>query len=172
MKIYLIGYMGSGKSTLGHELAKVLGIQWTDLDDVFELKYKISIPDFFEKYGENAFRELEHKVLTDISVIPDMVVSTGGGTPCFHDNMKLMNQTGLTIYLSATPELIVSRIESLARKRPVFQLIKGNDALQNIELHLKTRVMFYEQSKIKIDAENPDSGELKKMILDYFSIIS
>ncbi len=172
MKIYLIGYMGSGKSTLGHELAKVLGIPRTDLDDEFEQKYKISIADFFEKYGENAFRELEHEVLTDISLIPDLVVSTGGGTPCFHANMELMNKTGLTIYLSATPELILSRIEHQARKRPVFQLIKGSDALQNIAMHLNTRTKFYEQSKITTDAENPDSGDLKKKIFEYFSIIS
>jgi len=172
MKIYLIGYMGSGKSTLGRELAKALGISWTDLDNEFELRYKISISGFFEKYGENAFRELEHKVLTDISVIPDLVVSTGGGTPCFHDNMKLMNQTGLTIYLSATPELILSRIEFSARKRPVFHLMQGRNSIQNIAQHLKTREMFYEQAKVTIDATKPEIEDLKKIIRDYTSIIS
>ena len=74
MNIYLVGYMGSGKSTLGQSLADALHISWTDLDKEFETRYKISIPAFFEKYGENAFRELEHKVLSDLSLISDMVV--------------------------------------------------------------------------------------------------
>lgn len=172
MKVYLIGYMGSGKSTLGHDLAQAFGISWIDLDDEFEKRYKISIPAFFEKYGETAFRELEHKILTDISVIPDLVVSTGGGTPCFHSNMKLMNLTGLTIYLSASPELILSRIETSGRKRPLFNLMKGSNSLQNISEHLKTREAFYEQSKITIDATKPDIQDLRNQILNYTSIIS
>ncbi len=172
MKIYLIGYMGSGKSTLGQHLANALGISWLDMDDEFELRYKVSIPAFFEKYGENAFRNLEHKVLTDISVIPDLVVSTGGGSPCFHDNMELMNQTGITVYLQAMPELLISRIELSARKRPLFQQMKGEDFLQKITTHLQSREPFYTQAKITIDAIKPDIEDLKKKILNFSSIIS
>jgi len=172
MKIYLIGYMGSGKSTLGQELAKALGISWLDLDDEFELRYKVSIPAFFEKYGEILFRELEHKVLTDISLIPDLVVSTGGGAPCYHDNIKLMNQTGITIYLHALPELLISRIEFSARKRPLFQQMKGEDFFQKITMHMQNRKPFYTQANITIEAKNPDIEDLKKKILDYTSIIS
>lgn len=172
MKIYLIGYMGSGKSTLGQELAKALGISWLDLDDEFELRYKVSIPAFFEKYGEIIFRELEHKVLTNISLIPDLVVSTGGGAPCYHDNIKLMNQTGITIYLHALPELLISRIEFSARKRPLFQQMKGEDFFQKITMHLQNRKPFYTQANITIEAKNPDIEDLKKKILDYTSIIS
>jgi len=172
MKIYLIGYMGSGKSTLGQDLASVFGVSWLDLDDEFELRYKVSISAFFEKYGETAFRELEHKVLADISQIPDLVVSTGGGLPCFHDNMKLMNQTGITVYLQALPELLISRIELSARKRPLFQQMKGENFLQKISVHLESREPFYSQAKIIIDAKKPDVEDLKKKILDYTSIIS
>jgi len=172
MKIYLIGYMGSGKSTLGQELAKALGISWLDLDDEFELRYKVSIPAFFEKYGEIIFRELEHKVLTNISLIPDLVVSTGGGAPCYHDNIKLMNQTGITIYLHALPELLISRIEFSARKRPLFQQMKGEDFFQKITMHMQNRKPFYTQANITIEAKNPDIEDLKKKILDYTSIIS
>lgn len=172
MKIYLIGYMGSGKSTLGKELAKALGISWLDLDDEFELRYKVSIPAFFEKYGEILFRELEHKVLTDISLIPDLVVSTGGGAPCYHDNIKLMNQTGITIYLHALPELLISRIELSVRKRPLFQQMKGEDFFQKITMHLQSREPFYTQANITIEANKPDVEDLKKKILDYTSIIS
>ncbi|MFA5972725.1 MAG: shikimate kinase [Lentimicrobiaceae bacterium] len=167
MKIYLIGYMGSGKSTMGQGLAEAFGISWIDLDDEFESRYKISIPTFFEKYGETAFRELEHKVLTDISVTPDVVVSTGGGTPCFHGNMDLMNRTGITVYLDASPELILSRIDLSGRKRPVFLRMKGHDSLQNITAHLNTRVMFYEQAHLTIEATQPDIQVLKNQILNF-----
>jgi shikimate kinase len=167
MKIYLIGYMGSGKSTLGFELAEVLGIPWKDLDDEFELRYKISISNFFEKYGENAFRELEHKLLTEFASIPDIVVSTGGGTPCFFGNMDIMNRTGLTIYLSGEPELLVSRINISGRKRPLFQQMKNENLLQNISRHLNTRKEYYEKAQMIVDASKPDIPELRKLILSH-----
>ncbi len=172
MKIYLIGYMGSGKSTLGKELADALGISWMDLDDEFESRYRISISGFFTKYGEKTFREMEHKLLTDVSSVPDLVVSTGGGTPCYHGNMELMNQTGLTVYLSATAELLLSRIEFTARKRPLFHQMNDENPLQNITSHLNSRKSFYEQAKIIVDATKPDVEDLKKQILAYTEIIS
>ncbi len=167
MKIYLIGYMGSGKSTLGSGLAEALGISWIDLDTEIESRYKISITDFFSKYGETAFRDVEHKVLKEIALIQDIVVSTGGGVPCFHNNMELMNQTGLTIYLNASAELILSRIGPFAWKRPLFQQMKGEDTLQKITDHLNSREMFYSQAQLTIDATQPDIEELKSMILKY-----
>jgi shikimate kinase len=167
MNIYLIGYMGSGKSTLGHELAVALATPSIDLDEEFEKRYKIKISQFFEKYGENAFRELEHKILTDISLMKDVVVSTGGGTPCFHDNMELMKSTGLTIYLKGTPALLLSRIESSGSKRPIFQKMKGEKSLHNISEHLKTREFYYQKSHLTIDASKPDITELKELIRSY-----
>jgi len=166
MKIYLIGYMGSGKSTLGKGLAKALGISWIDLDTEIETRYKVSIPDFFSKYGETAFRDVEHKVLNDISLIPDIVVSTGGGVPCFHNNMELMNQAGLTIYLQATPEIILTRIGPFAWKRPLFQQMDGTDIMEKITVHLKSREQYYQQAQITVDAANPDIQELKNLILN------
>jgi len=168
MKIYLIGYMGSGKSTLGRNLAKELGISWIDLDSEIESRYKISIPDFFSKYGETAFRDVEQKILTEFSSTQDVVISTGGGVPCFHNNMELMNQTGFTIYLSATPELILTRIGPYAWKRPLFQKMDGTDIIEKITQHLASRKAYYEQAKLTIDATRPDVSELKKIILDYF----
>ncbi len=168
MRIYILGYMGSGKSTLGSTLARELGISWIDTDDEFETRYKIGIPDFFSKYGENAFRELEQKLLADFSKVTDIVISTGGGMPCFFDNMNLMNQTGFTVYLKATPELLISRNEISARKRPLFQQMKGENFLQNVTQHLKSREPFYEQAKLIMDSSNPDICELKSKILKYF----
>lgn len=172
MKIYLIGYMGSGKSTLGKGLAAEFGISWIDLDDEFTRRYKITIPDFFVKYGEIAFRELEHKILIDISLIPDILVSTGGGLPCFYDNLQIMNQTGITVYLKASPDLIISRIDHSSRSRPVFRQMKGENFREKINSHLLSREVYYNQAKITVDAENPNPAELKGMILSYPTTIS
>lgn len=168
MIIFLIGYMGSGKSTLGKGLAKALSISWIDLDTEIESRYKISISDFFSKYGEIAFRDVEHKVLKDIVKIQDIVVSTGGGVPCFHNNMDLMNKSGFTIYLKATPEIILSRIGPFAWKRPLFQKMDGEDILEKITDHLNSREMYYKQAQLTIDATEPDIQELKKLILNHF----
>lgn len=167
MKIYLIGYMGSGKSTLGKSLAEALDIPWIDLDTEIESRFKISVSDFFHKYGENAFRDIEHKVLSEIALIPDLVVSTGGGVPCFLNNMELMNQTGLTIYLSASPEIILTRIGPFAWKRPLFRQMNGEDTLEKIREHLLSREIFYKQANITIDATHPDIEELKNLIRLY-----
>lgn len=172
MKIYLIGYMGSGKSTLGKGLAKALGISWIDLDTEIESRYKISIPDFFNKYGETAFRDVENKVLKEIASTPDLVISTGGGVPCFHNNMELMNQTGITIFLEAAPALILTRIGPYAWKRPLFQQMDGTDILEKITAHLKSREKFYQQANITIDATNPDIEELKNLILNNYGKIT
>lgn len=169
MRIYLVGYMGSGKSTLGRQLAASLGISWIDLDDEFEKRFKITIPDFFSKYGETAFRDLEHKVLEDVSMLTDVVVSTGGGAPCFQNNMQLMNQTGLTIYLKAGIDLLISRIEISARKRPLFQQMKGENFEEKITRHLQSRVEYYELARLSIDAQKPDISELTGRIRDYYT---
>ncbi|MEI6060358.1 MAG: shikimate kinase [Bacteroidota bacterium] len=167
MRIFLVGYMGCGKSTLGRQLAPALGISWIDLDAEFESRYKISISHFFNKYGEVAFRKLEHKLLTEISEIPDIVVSTGGGTPCYHDNMQLMNHNGLTMYLVAEPDLLLSRIALAPSKRPLFQQMKGADSLLHIRQHLESRELHYKLAKITIDATKPDLDEVKNLIQNY-----
>jgi len=167
MRVFLIGYMGCGKSTLGRNLAEALGYSWIDIDDAFEIKYKISISDFFIRYGETYFRELEHKLLMETVSTNDVVVSTGGGAPCYHNNMELMNQHGITLYLSATPQLLLSRIQLSPNKRPLFRKMEGNDALQKIASHLETRISFYEKASLKVDAENPDIEEIKQLILTH-----
>jgi shikimate kinase len=169
MRIYLLGYMGSGKSTIGRMLATSLGISWIDLDDEFELRYKIAIADFFSKYGEKAFRELEQKLLAEFSLVNDIVVSTGGGSPCFYNNMNLILNTGYAIYLEADPALILSRIELSSRKRPLFQQMNEDDLTKNIEQHLESRKPFYEKANLVVNARNPNIEVITTRVREYFS---
>jgi len=170
MRVYLIGYMGSGKSTIGKSIAKALGMQWIDLDNEFETRYKITISDFFIKYGESAFRELEQKLLIDFSIIPDIVISTVGGLPCYYNNMELMNETGITVYLKADTNLIISRIRLSGRKRPVFQQMKNKNLEDNINNHLKSRKLYYEKAHITFDASCTDIELLKSKIQNYYNL--
>ena len=167
MRIYLLGYMGSGKSTVGEKLARALDIPWIDMDTEIESKYKISIAGFFSKYGETAFREVEHKILADIALMSEAVISTGGGAPCFHNNMELMNASGITIYLEISPETILARIGPHAHKRPLFQQMNGDDILQKIETHLGTREKYYRQAQMTIDGTDPDIAALQNRILNF-----
>lgn len=160
--------MGSGKSTLGRKLALSLKLAWYDLDDEFEAKYRIGIPEFFNKYGETAFREIEQKMLLEFSEIPETVISTGGGLPCFFDNMNFMKKSGCTIYLKAEPGLIISRLETTSGKRPLFQQMRGENLKEKITKHLELRKPYYENAHIIVDAENPVIDEIILKIKDYF----
>ena len=102
-RIFLIGYMGVGKTTLGKALADRTGLSFIDLDLFIEGRYRKTIRQIFEAEGEEAFREIERKALHEVAEFEDIILSTGGGTPCFFDNMTYMNSVGTTVYLKASP---------------------------------------------------------------------
>jgi shikimate kinase len=154
MRIYLVGYMGSGKSTLGRHLARHAGLHFIDLDKYIEERNCRSVPQIFALEGEENFRKKERKALEEVSEFDNVVVATGGGAPCFFDNMELMNRTGVTIYLDIHPEILAKRLVTSKTERP---LIKGKSKieLENfIGENLQKRRIFYEQSRIRI--ENPE----------------
>jgi shikimate kinase len=154
MRIYLVGYMGSGKSTLGRRLASHAGLHFIDLDKYIEERNCRTVPQIFALEGEEIFRMKERKALEEVSAFDDVVVATGGGAPCFFDNMELMNRTGITIFLDIHPEILAKRLLTSKTERP---LIKGKskDELENfIAGNLQKRRTFYEQAKIRIN--NPD----------------
>ena len=156
MKIYLIGYMGSGKSRFGRKLANRLGYDFIDLDDLFEERYKISIFDFFNKYDESDFRKVEHELLEETLLLERIVISTGGGTPCFFDNMKKIREHGTSIYMKLEPEMLIARLKTVKKKRPLLQ----KKSLPEIELfvreQLRQREYFYQQADFTIDGSNID----------------
>ena len=101
--VYIIGFMGCGKSTAGKKLASVLNWSFIDLDRKIEAHAGMTIPEIFSKHGESFFREVESEVLRSFQTLSEVVISTGGGTPCHGDNMDFMTETGLTLYLKMTP---------------------------------------------------------------------
>ena len=134
--------MGAGKTTASKKLARLTGFDCYDLDELFEEKYKISIEGFFSKYDETLFRMLESKLLKETDKFHNTIIATGGGTPCFYDNMTWMNQNGLTVYLQMHPKSIFKRLILSKRKRPLVANKTPEDLLQYIKQHLRQRNIF------------------------------
>ena len=158
--IFLVGYMGSGKTSTGRKLANKLNWQFLDLDVLFEEKYRISIANFFSKYDEMLFRTLEHDLLKQNLHHKNMVLSMGGGTPCFHDNMQLLNDNGLTIYIRMSAGALFERLSNAKRPRPVVKDLAGDDLRKHISQQLAERETYYNQAHIIIPGINLDLEEL------------
>ncbi len=165
MRIFIIGYMGAGKSTVGKRLANKLSIPFVDLDDAFEAKYRYSIPRFFEHFGEERFREFENQCLKEIILEHDTaVISTGGGTACSDRNMLLMNSEGTTVYIKMTPKSLAHRLIHARRLRPVVRDIQNEDMLAFVEDQLSEREPFYTKASVTIKGEDLDLEELVEII--------
>lgn len=165
MRIYLVGYMASGKTYTGPRLAEALGYGFVDLDEMFEAQYRISIQRFFHKYGEEAFRPLERKMLHSTFQLNNHVISTGGGTACFFDNMEQMNQQGLTVYLKQSAEALFQRLKLSRKPRPLIKDAGDEELRKQIENHLNERIPYYEKARIIVDAaiEIPKLTEIIRM---------
>lgn len=142
-RIYLIGFMGCGKTSWGKKLAVGLGYDFIDLDHVLEAKVEMTIPEYFSSHGEEEFRKLESEVLKKTNYPEKVVVSTGGGLPCFFNHMEWMNQTGQTVYIHLSPKALASRLENAKTPRPVLQGKKGEELVVFIEHKLAEREGFY-----------------------------
>ena len=153
--------MGAGKSTVGKRLANRLGINFIDLDDAFEAKYRYSIPRFFDHFGEEKFRDLENECLKEIiEENKAAVISTGGGTACFKDNMTLMQNSGITVYLKMNPKSLAHRLNRARRLRPVVRDVQNDDMHEFVEEQLAKREFFYNQAHITVKGESLDMDEL------------
>ena len=159
-RIYLVGFMGVGKSTLGRQLAQHLGYRFLDIDKLFEHKYKISIHRFFEKYDEALFRKLGHELLEETFSLENVVVSTGGGTPCYFDAMDKMNAHGVTVYLEMDQESLFRRLTRARRKRPLVTNLSENALRDTISDKLTERLPYYSRAMMTHDAGNADIAAL------------
>ena len=170
MRIFIIGFMYSGKSTVGKKLANLMNLNHIDTDKVFESKYNITISSFFEKYGENLFRELEHKILLETIEDDNCIISTGGGLPCFHNNMDIIKENGISIYLNMSPISIIHRINNSKKKRPLLQNKSPEELQEYIENLLREREVFYNQANLKIKGEDPNIKEIQSELSSYIQI--
>lgn len=154
MKVFLIGFMGSGKTTIGKKLAIYLKYEFIDLDKLIESKAGMSIVDYFELHGEEAFRDLERTILQKTEFPENVIVATGGGAPCFGDNMDWMNKNGLVAYLSLSPKALASRLEHSKTDRPLIRHLKGDELIDFISAKLQEREVFYKQAKYVVSASD------------------
>ncbi len=166
-RIYLVGFMGCGKSTAGKRLARRLGYRFVDLDKLIEAQYKTSIPLLFEQYDENAFRILEQKALHQTSTFRNTVIATGGGAPCFFDNMDFIKAHGLAVYIYISPKGLADRLLHAKRKRPLISGISEDELVDHITEKLESRKDFYEQAHITVDGINLTAALLEEAIKDY-----
>lgn len=150
--IFLIGLAGSGKTTLGKQLAEAMNLHFIDLDAAIEEKAGTSIPEIFKTQGEGDFRILERETLHELVGEQDsFVMATGGGAPCFHFNMDTMNKHGITIYLDVNPgDLALRVMDAGIEHRPVFKSYDHQDLIEEIREMKERRTSFYEEAKIKI----------------------
>ncbi len=163
MKIFLIGFMGCGKSRKGKELAKKLNWLFVDIDQEIERKTGISINEYFAKYGEDKFRELESNMLKHYPYPPNAVIAVGGGLPCFYDHIDWMNSKGITVYLEMDPAALVSRLKN-REKRPLIKDMDDETLLNFIKEKLKERSPYYDKAKISVSGLNLDIANLIKAI--------
>jgi shikimate kinase len=166
MRIYLIGFMGSGKTALGQKLAGLLQYQFIDLDEVFERQYKITIFDFFHKYGEDVFRKLEQKVLRESINMTDVVISTGGGTPCFFDNMDFINQHGVSVFLSLPMAVTLERLRHSRKPRPLLEDKNSEELVSHLAQLMEIRLPFYQQAHLTIEEQSMQSDLLAVKVVD------
>jgi len=156
-RIYLIGFMGSGKSSTGRALARHLDLPFLDLDEVIERACGLTIPQLFARRGEDSFRRLEAKVLRSTVDYPEAVIACGGGTPCQHGNLEWMNKHGLTVYLNSPVEVLLERLEHAAEERPLLKDKTPEEREAFIRQKLTERLPYYEKASVLF--ETSDYGE-------------
>lgn len=170
MRIFLTGYMGCGKSTIGRKVAALMGLNFIDLDKFIEERNFKSVPDIFAQEGEVSFREKERQALHEVSQFEDIIIGTGGGAPCYFDNMQKMNEAGITIYLAPDNATLAFRLLKSKTIRPLIAG-KSKEALTEfIASALEKRAPFYEQSKIIIRGKNDvQPEEVLRLIQEYIA---
>src|SRR5579872_5837104 len=164
MKIFLIGFMGSGKTTLGRKLAARMQYEFIDLDHKLEQQVELSIAEYFSFFGEDSFRKKESEVLKKTTYPENVVISTGGGLPCYFDNMEWMKANGTVVYLKLAPKTLADRLENGKEERPLLQDKHGDELVVFIEQKLAEREKFYLQANIIADGLSLTAEKLEDIL--------
>lgn len=165
MIVYLTGFMGSGKTTTGKSLAKLAGARFIDIDNEIEKSAGKSISRIFSEDGEEHFRKAEYDALRSVDLTDSAVIATGGGTPCYADNIDYMNKTGVTVYLKMTPAALASRLEAAMTTRPLIAGLRGESLIRYISDKIAEREPYYLSSRIIFEGLNAKPELLLKKIL-------
>ena len=163
-KIFLIGFMGSGKSTFGKKLAKELQISFIDLDKVIEEKAKCSVNDIFKYLGEDTFRKMESDALKSFEHLDTFIMATGGGTPCYFNNIDYINDKGISIYIELDTKSIYNRLINAKNIRPTIKGKKEDELMLFIEDTFSKRKHIYEQATFKVNGLNLDVKKVLDLI--------
>jgi shikimate kinase len=165
MKIFIIGFMASGKTTIGRELANALQFKFIDLDDFIESRHNQTIKQLFEFKGEDYFRKVENEALKEVcDYKDDYVISAGGGTSCFYNNIDFMNRNGITVYLRMEVATLVSRLIESKIDRPLLWGKTGDELADYILRVLDERKKFYDKAQLVVDGDNLNPAELAQLI--------
>lgn len=152
-RIFLIGYMGAGKTTIGKALSRTLRVNFIDLDKYIQDTHQKSIHQLFEEKGEEGFRKIERKALHEVSAFENIVISCGGGTPCFFDNMEMMNKAGTTVYIQVDPEELANRLLASKTIRPLIAGKSKEELIPFIDKQLHERERYYNKADLVIKSE-------------------
>lgn len=153
MLIFLVGFAGAGKTTIGRKLARQLKYNFVDTDQLICEQTGISVDEIFTKKGESHFRELESQIISQIISYKDTVVSTGGGLPCFNGTMHQMNQSGLTVFLKVNVGILFKRLVKEKSTRPLLKNLSSVEIMEFITYHMQLREPYYKQSKQTVNAD-------------------
>lgn len=166
MRLYLIGYMGCGKSTIGRKIARYAHLRFVDTDSLVEQREQATVADVITYHGEEYFRGVEHSVLQSTAEEDNLVVSTGGGLPVWGDNMARIGELGVSIYLRRSPQNIISRLSPYGRqKRPKFRGLNDEQLLAFMTSHMAEREPIYSQADITIECDMMADSEIIDLIL-------
>ena len=163
-RIFLIGFMGSGKSTLGKRLARKIGYQHVDMDQLIEETAGMTIPGIFSEHGEEVFRKWEHDILMELCKREKVVISSGGGAPCHNDLIGIMNRQGTTIYIELPPQVLQDRLLHSRTERPLIKGKSDSELLNYIREKLKEREPFYRKAHHIIDGTTLKSEDLAALL--------
>ncbi len=169
-KIFLTGYMGSGKSSAGKTLATQLGYEFIDLDKFVEKEYKMTIPEIFSSKGEKEFRAMEHNALKKVIEKDNTVVACGGGTPCYYNNMELMNNNGTTVYLKMSADSLVNRLMNAKEKRPLILNKDEKQLREFVNRQLEKREDTYHQAQYTVKGKDLNVKELAAFVKEQIGV--
>ena len=165
-RIILIGYMGAGKTTVGRALARELGLQFYDLDWYIENRRRKKVPQIFAEVGEEGFRQIEHNMLHEVAEFEDVVISCGGGTPCFFDNIDYMNQQGQVVYLHCSPEVLHGHLLMGKTERPLLKGKSPEELISFITEQLASREPYYNKARYRLDVSLMDNYDKIKITVE------